>query len=158
MIIDRIHEIKEKFPHITTKMIYRKLIEDKYMKESEVSLSSVYRYVKDNNLKKSQLEPIERRAYEMANVNNCWQADTSYTLKLDVNGKKLRTYLMAIIDDKSRLIVHAKFFFRDNAVNFQSVLKKAIKKHGVPKKLFVDTGTPYKNTQLSLICTSLGIK
>ncbi len=136
--INKIHEIKEKFPHITTKMVYRKLIEDRYIKESEVSLSSVYRYIRDNNLKKNQLEPIERRAYEMENVNDCWQADTSYTVKLTVNGKKIRTYLMAIIDDKSRLIVHSELFFKDNAVNFQIILKKAIKKYGIPKKLFVD--------------------
>lgn len=155
--INKIHEIKLKFPHITTKMVYRKLIEDKFIKQSDVSLSSVYRYIRDNNLKRNQLEPIERRAYEMANVNDCWQADTSHLLRLNINGKSIKTYLIAIIDDKSRVIVHSEIFFRDNAVNFQIVLKKAIKKYGVPKKLFVDNGGPYKNKQLSLICASLGI-
>lgn len=54
-----------------------------------------------------------------------------------------------------------RFIFRyvlyDNAINFQIVLKKAIAKYGVPKKLFVDNGGPYKNDQLSMICASLGI-
>jgi len=155
--INEIHEIKLKFPHITTKMVYRKLIEDGFIKQAEVSLSSVYRYIRDNNLKRSQLEPIERRAYEMENVNDCWQADTSHLLRLKINGKSVKTYLIGIIDDKSRLLVHSEIFFKDNAVNFQLVLKKAIKKYGVPKKLFVDNGGPYKNKQLSLICASLGI-
>ena len=31
-----------------------------------------------------------------------------------------------IIDDKSRLIVGGRFFFEDNSVNFQNVLKDAI--------------------------------
>ncbi len=156
-VMYEIHEIKSKFPHITTKMVYRKLVEDGFIKVSEVSLSSMYRYIKDNSLKRCQLEPIERRAYEMANVNDCWLADTSHLLRLKVDGKSKKTYLIAIIDDKSRLLVHSEVFFNDNAVNFQIVLKKALKKYGIPKKLFVDNGGPYKNKQLSMIMASLGI-
>lgn len=156
-VVEEIHKIKDKFPHITTKMVYRKLIEDGFIRESKVSLSSMYRYIRANNLKRNQLEPIERRAYEMENVNDCWLADTSHLLRLKVNGRKKKTYLVSIIDDKSRLLVHSEVFFSDNAVNFQIVLKKAIKKYGVPKKLFVDNGGPYKNKQLSMITASLGI-
>lgn len=156
-VMNEIYEIKAKFPHITTKMVRRKLIEDSFIKASEVSLSSMYRYIKANNLKRNQLEPIERRAYEMANVNDCWLADTSHLLRLKINGKSKKTYLIAIIDDKSRLLVHSEIFFNDNAVNFQIVLKKAIKKYGIPKKLLVDNGGPYKNKQLSMITASLGI-
>jgi transposase InsO family protein len=155
--IDEINNIKEKFPHITTKMIYQKLIEDGYIKESEVSLSSLYRYIRDNNLKRSQLEGVERKAFEMENVNDCWQADTSHLLRLNIDGKLKKTYLVAILDDKSRLIVHAEIFFNDNAINFQIALKKAIKKFGVPKRVFVDNGGPFKNKQIKLICASLGI-
>ena len=156
-VMNEIYEIKAKFPHITTKMVHRKLIEDGFIKASEVSLSSMYRYIKANNLKRNQLEPIERRAYEMENVNDCWLADTSHLLRLKINGKSKKTYLIAIIDDKSRLLVHSEIFFNDNAVNFQIVLKKAIKKYGIPKKLLVDNGGPYKNKQLSMITASLGI-
>jgi transposase InsO family protein len=156
-VMNEIYEIKTKFPHITTKMVRRKLIEDGFIKASEVSLSSMYRYIKANNLKRNQLEPIERRAYEMENVNDCWLADTSHLLRLKINGKSKKTYLIAIIDDKSRLLVHSEIFFNDNAVNFQIVLKKAIKKYGIPKKLLVDNGGPYKNKQLSMITASLGI-
>jgi transposase InsO family protein len=53
--------------------------------------------------------------------------------------------------------MHAKFFFADNAVNFQHCLRKAITKYGVPKRLYVDNGSPYKNEQLRLICAGLGI-
>jgi len=155
--IDKIHDIKEKYPYITTKMVYQKLVEDKYIKASEVSLSSVYRYIRDNNLKRNQMAPVERRAYEMEHSNDCWQGDTSYGPKIIINGKKVQTYLISLIDDKSRLVTHAEFFLNDNAINLQIVLKKAIKKYGIPKKLFVDNGKPYKNTQLNLICASLGI-
>lgn len=155
--INKIHDIKEKFPYITGKLVYQKLIEDGYIKASKTSISSVQRYIRDNNLKRNQLAPLERKAFEMEFANDCWQSDTSHGPTIKVNGKKLRTYLISIIDDASRLITHGEFFFNDNAVNMQATLKKAIAKYGIPKRLFVDNGSSYKNDQLRLICASLGI-
>ena len=73
----------------------------------------------------------------MPHSNDCWQADTSHGPYLTINGKKTLTYLIAIIDDASRFIVGAKFFFNDNSINLQDVFKSSIKKYGVPKKLLL---------------------
>ena len=83
--------------------------------------------------------------------------DTSHGPIITIDGKKVQTYLIQLMDDASRLIVGYQFFLRDNALNFQLVLKQAIKTYGVPKRLFVDNGMPYKNHQLSLICATIGI-
>ena len=64
--------------------------------------------------------------------------DTSHGPILTIDGKKVQTYLIQLIDDASRLIVGYEFFLNDNAINFQLVLKQAIKTYGVPKKIFVD--------------------
>lgn len=64
---------------------------------------------------------------------------------------------MVFIDDHSRLIVGARAFFNDNALNMQSLFKEAIKLHGIPKQLYADNGGPYSNKQLSIICARLGI-
>ena len=95
--------------------------------------------------------------FEMECVNDCWQSDTSDGPYITVDGIKKRAKLIMFIDDKSRMITGFDFFFNDNAINMQTVLKKAVKKYGIPKKLFVDNGGPYSNKQLSLICASLGI-
>lgn len=47
-------------------------------------------------------------------------------------------------------------FIMMNSYNFQKVLK-AVARYGIPNKLYLDNGSPYKNEQLSLICGSLGI-
>lgn len=153
----QVHELKEKFPYITGKLIYLKLIEGGYIKAVDTSLSTVLRYIKNNNLKTSQLIPIERRAFEMEFSNDCWQSDTSHGPIITVDGKKVKTYLISFIDDASRLIVHADFFFNDNAINMQLVFRKAISKYGVPKKIYVDNGSSYRNEQLNLICANLGV-
>lgn len=60
------------------------------------------------------------------------------------------------IDDASRKILCADFYFNDNALNMQSTFKAAITKFGKPKRLYVDNGGSYKNLQLELICASIG--
>ena len=63
-----------------------------------------------------------------------------------------------IIDDHSRMIVGGEIFYHDNAVNYQKVLKDAIASFGIPDKLLMDNGSPYKNGQLSFILGNLAIK
>ncbi len=155
--IKKIHELKESLPYITGTLIYHKLVEEGYIKSSKASLATVLRYIRENNLKRSQLAPVDRRAYEMEFSNDCWQSDTSHGPVITVNGQKKKTYLITFIDDASRLILHGEFFFQDNSVNMQTTFKKAISKYGIPKKLFVDNGGTYKNDQLRLICASLGV-
>ena len=156
--IQRIISLREEMPNITGTAIYKKLIEDDYIKEKEVSLSTILRYIKNNNLKAGQVCNIERRMFEMEHVNDCWQADTSVGPYLKIDGIKYKTYIIMFIDDKSRLIMGYDIFLNDNAVNMQKVFKNAIKTYGKPKRLFVDNGGPYDNKQLSLICASLGIE
>ena len=153
--IEKIEEIKEKYPHITGKAIYKKLLEEGIINASDVSISSLYRFLNNNKL--HEHNQVERKAFEMEFANDCWQGDTSHGPIITVDGKKVQTYLIQLIDDASRLMVGYKFFLRDNALNFQIVLKDAIKTYGIPKRIFVDNGTPYKNMQLKSICASMGI-
>lgn len=155
--IAKIHELKGTLPYITGTLVYKKLVEEGYVKASKTSLATVLRYIRENNLKRNQLAPVDRRAYEMEFANDCWQSDTSHGPVIKVNGQKKKTFLITFIDDASRLILHGEFFFQDNAVNMQTVFKKAISKYGIPKRIFVDNGGTYRNDQLRLICASLGI-
>lgn len=154
----KIETLREEFPRITGTAIYNKLIEDGYIYKNDISLSTILRYIKNNNLKAGQVCNIERRMFEMQSVNDCWQADTSVGPYIKINGIKYKTYIIMFIDDKSRLIMGYDIFFNDTAINMQKVFKKAIKTYGKPKRLFVDNGGPYDNKQLSLICASLGIE
>ena len=155
-LIERIHAVKNTYPHITGKLVYLKLVEDGHLKSSRVSLSTVLRYIRDNNLKPTQLGASEVKAFEMEYANDCWQADSSVGPRIKIDGVSHKTYMISIIDDASRMITHIEIFLNDNALNVQKVLRKAVAKYGVPKKLYVDNGGPYKNEQLKYICASLG--
>ena len=157
LVEERIIELRKEYPRITAKKIHEKLQEEKYISK-DVSVHAIFRYLKSNNLKAIQISKKEKKKYEHDNPNDSWQSDTSTGPYIKVEGKSKRVYLIMIIDDASRMIVGYDFFYEDNAINMQKVLKSAIKKYGIPKQLYVDNGSPYKNEQISLITARLGIK
>ena len=157
LVEERIIELRKEYPRITAKKIHEKLLEEKYIKK-DVSVHAIFRYLKSNNLKAIQISKKEKKKCEHDNPNDSWQSDTSTGPYIKVEGKSKRVYLIMIIDDASRMIVGYDFFYEDNAINMQKVLKSAIKKYGIPKQLYVDNGSPYKNEQISLITARLGIK
>ena len=156
--IEEIFRLKQQFPRINATLIYTKLIADGFIKQSEVSISTVQRFIKNNDLKSARNPNIkDRKASEEEFPCNMYQADTSHSIYITENGIKRKTYLIFIVDDHSRMIVGARFFYNDNAYNFQIVLKEAIARYGLCNKLYMDNGSPYTNEQLSLILGSLGI-
>jgi putative transposase len=154
---EKIVDYKKSYPHISGTLIYNKLIEDGYINSNNVSKSTILKFIRDNYLLFSDVTKTDRRAFEMEFANDMWDADTSHGPYLTINGKKVKTYLIAIIDDASRLITNAKFYFEDNAINFQLTFKEALKKYGIPKKIFLDNGSTYKNEQLGIICANVGM-
>lgn len=156
--ITKIYELREKYPRLTATGIRDKMIMDGFIKASDASVTTFQRFIKKNNLKGASAPgQKDRKAFEEEFCTGMYQADTLYGPYVKVRGVAKRTYCIMIIDDKSRLIVGGMFFFEDNSVNFQKVLKYAVATFGIPTKLYVDNGSPYKNIQLSLICGQLGI-
>jgi transposase InsO family protein len=156
---DSIVALRREFPKINATIIYERLIAQGVIDACEASLSTVQRFVRarcTGTLEATDTK--DRRAFEAERVCGIWQADTLYGVYVPTDrGKRARTYLTMVIDDKSRLIVGARFFLSDNAQTFQCVLKDAIIRFGIPERLFVDNGSPYRNDQLTGICGRLGI-
>ena len=156
--IAEIFRLKQQFSRINATLIYSKLIADGFIKQSEVSLSAVQRFIKKNDLKSARNSNIkDRKAFEEEFPCTMYQADTCHSVYITENGIKRKTYLFHVVDDHSRMIVGARFFYNDNAYNFQLVLKEALARYGLCKKLYSDHGGPYSNGQLRLILGSLGI-
>lgn len=156
--ISEIYKLKEQFPKLDAVQIHLRLVEEGLL-PAVVSSRTVQRFIKAKGLKNPAASGAlkDRKAFEEPFFGAMWQADTCHFPYVpDSDGKRRRTYLIAIVDDHSRMIVGARLFFEDNAYNFQKVLKDAIAARGIPNKLYVDNGSPYKNSQLSFICGSIG--
>ncbi|MCL2112308.1 MAG: DDE-type integrase/transposase/recombinase [Clostridiales bacterium] len=156
--INEIYKIKERFPKLDAVQIHVRLVQDGLI-PATVSPRTIQRYIKNNGLKNAAAsgQMKDRKAFEEEFFGAMWQADTCFFPYVpDEHGRKQRTYLIAIVDDHSRMIVGARLFFEDNAYNFQKVLKDATAAYGIPNKLYCDHGPSYENSQLSLICGSVG--
>ena len=154
--IEEIYRLKNEFPRLNATQIYHQLVASSFIPAS-VSVSSVQRFIKKNDLKSARNPNMrDRKAFEEDSFGRMWQADTCYLPHITENGSRKRVYCVMIIDDHSRLLVGGSLFYNDNAYNFQKVLKQAVATYGIPDKLYVDNGAPYSNSQLSMICGSIG--
>jgi putative transposase len=109
---EAIAAIRREFPRVNATIIYERLIESGVINKHDVSLSTVQRYLKTVPGSAYSLPKKDRRAFEAEEVCGIWQADTLYGPYITDGKKKRRTYLMSIIDDKSRLVVGTRFFLR----------------------------------------------
>ena len=73
-------------------------------------------------------------------------------------GKLVNTYLSSLIDDHSRLILHAEFYDNQKADIVEDTFHKAVLKHGVWDSAYLDNGKQYISGQLEKSCARLGIR
>ena len=62
------------------------------------------------------------------------------------------------MDDASRLITHSAFCLGEKAVDIEGVLKQAVLKRGLCRKLVIDNGSAYRAGSLQSICARLDIR
>lgn len=153
---DQIIERKTENPALSAKAIYSSLIASGAITCKDVSLCTIQRFISNNSQLLRTAPAKDRKAFEFEFPNDCWQSDISVGPYITVEGKKKRTFIIAFIDDASRLILHCEAFYVDNFISLLSVFKKAVAKRGIPKKIFVDNGKVYKSEQMQFICAFLG--
>jgi putative transposase len=99
--------------------------------------------------------------FEHAHRNDLWQGDMTGGLWLPnpLGPKKPRQcFLHAVIDDHTRYVPHAEFYFRQNLTCLLDGLRKAMHAGGVCSTLFVDNGSAYQHHQLERMAARLGTR
>lgn len=96
--------------------------------------------------------------FEAEFSNQLWQSDMLFGPYVQhPRGGKGKTFLYATLDDASRLIPHAQFYFDEGLESLLNCLRQGIGARGVPTSLYVDNGKVYRSEQLARIAASLGI-
>jgi transposase InsO family protein len=99
--------------------------------------------------------------YEAATVNATWQSDVmdGFFLPDPVDPTRFKeVHLMGFIDDHSRLITHAEWYFKESLPCLFDCFKKAVSKNGCPALLYWDNGPIYRSHQVKLVAARLGGK
>jgi len=156
---EKIVELRKKQMDYSVSLFYDQLVDNEEIYPSDVSYSTLHRFLKRNDLldNSSLKQQPDRRRFAHDVVNQMWEGDLSYGPYLNINGKKKRSYLLAFIDDCSRIIPHAMFSLTEKFSALQKVFSEALLKRGLPKRVYVDNGKIYRSDQFHLACAELGI-
>ena len=163
-LAEAIHEVLPTLSYNKTGMIpkstlYRQLLDKGLVTRSQLSQTSFYRMVRENNLLDTEQCQKLRRSFAMQFANELWQADTMYGPSIaQADGKERKTFLIAFIDDASRVITHAEFFYRDNTGNMIDAFRSALFKRGKPERLYFDNGSNYTSKEILQACVRLDIR
>lgn len=129
--------------------------------KGKLSRSSVHRFLQHHRLSKRlplSVNTIERRAFVAAHAGDLWQGDVLHGPTVQTEQGMRKTYLVSLMDDATRLIVHSAFCLSETALDIEGVLKQAILKRGLPNKLLIDNGPAYRAKSLQTICAFLDIR
>lgn len=130
-----------------------------------VARSTLERHLRQQGLSgreiQSQQKQVSSRRFNRQGRNTLWQSDLKYGPYLpdpQHPGRKVRTYLLAILDDATRMVVHAEFYDNQKLPVLEDTFRKAVFKCGVPDALYVDNGKIFISQWMKLACAKLRIR
>lgn|SRR3990167_105952 len=139
------------------------------------SYNTIRRYMKANGLCKrrvikqrqtegailacERLESREVRSYEVDYVHGLWHLDFHHGSRkiLDKNGEWRKPLLLAIIDDHSRLICHAQWYWHEDTESLVHGFMQALQKRALPRALMSDNGSAMTSAEFTEGLERLGI-
>jgi len=155
---EAIIDLKKNHPKLSVRSILGCLVEKNHMKPNEVSKTTVYRILGIELSKRlSSITGKEQKRFVHRYPNQCWQGDVMHGpyIKDQQCGKARKTYLVAFIDDASRLIVGSEFFFAETSANIKTILRNAVLTYGVPSKLYLDNGRNFCADDIRIACAKM---
>jgi transposase InsO family protein len=152
-------ELKSEIPALNVPQLIEQMNQQNRVSTGIVlNNSTVYRFLHQQNLMDlPEKKPVDRRKFEAELPNDLWQSDVMHGPRVDVNAKMRKSYLIAVIDDHSRLITHGQFYLSETLDCYLQAFENALAKRGLPRKLYVDNGAAFRSRHLEYISASLAI-
>jgi transposase InsO family protein len=161
-VVEALLSAKEDNPKLSVQLVIREARKSPEVPaELPLPSSTVHRLLARHGLMdKPKEDPGERdrRRFAFAQAGELWMSDVMHGPSVTVGDRtKRKTYLIAFLDDATRVVPHAAFALSENTATFLPVLQQAILRRGLPARLYTDNGANYRSQHLSLVCAKLGI-
>ena len=159
-IAEAMIELRQTHPRWTLALMLRELVVLKLWDETHPSRSTLYRFARNHNLMRDpHLATIEVvRRFEFEKFGQMWIADFMHGPKLYEGKKKRKSYLHVIIDDCTRYVVSGRFYSSESIQSLILELMIAIRRHGIPHRLYTDNGSAYNSRHLKIVCANLSMQ
>ena len=162
-IIERAIELREEAPSRKTSRLIDLIVNEARQRGEEPPViyeSTLNYHLRARGCTRSRLRSKTRvfRRFEHPHRNSCWQGDWCHGIWLPhptQPGKRRQCFLHGFIDDRTRYIPHAEFYFRQNLPCLADCLRKAVLKGGVPEMTYVDNGACYQARQFKMMTARL---
>jgi len=160
--VEALLSAKEANPKLSVQLVIREARKSPDVpQELPLPASTVHRLLARHGLMdtpKEEPREHDRRRFAFAQAGELWMSDVMHGPSVLVGERtKRKTYLIAFIDDATRVIPDAAFALSENTATFLPVLQQAILKRGLPQRLYVDNGANYRSQHLALVCAKLSI-
>jgi transposase InsO family protein len=142
-------------------MILSEAVRNGIIAEGEVSPSTLRRLFREHGLSRqpqNRHDRRERRRWDSGRVGAVWHMDVCHVWRRDADGKPVKAYVHAIIDDHSRYVVGLSAREHEQETDALSVFCAALLQHPACGILYVDNGSCYKGEVLALALERLGIR
>lgn len=99
--------------------------------------------------------------FQKDHANDLWQADCSGGLYLPDprnHGQHKEVRLISMIDDATRVVTHAEFFWDEQVPSLFDCFRKALLKRGKVAQIYTDNGPCFKAHAFARTCTQLKIE
>jgi transposase InsO family protein len=161
-VADLLVSIKEDHPKLSVPLVVREARASGHVPaDLPLPASTVHRLLTQAGLMRKDLNAptnADRRRFAFAKAGELWMSDVMYGPTVFVADRTRRkTYLIAFLDDATRVIPYAAFALSENTQAFLPVFKQALMRRGLPLRLYVDNGANYRSHHLALVCAKLGI-
>jgi len=159
-IADLILRAKREKPRRSIRRIIRMLERARVVDAGALSPSSVHRLLAlhDASARPLRGPSAERRSYLHEHAGDLWVADSMHGPPVIArNGNVRKSYLLTQIDGATRFVPHSYFNISEDSWAQEHGFKGAVRKHGPPRRYYVDRGPAYIAHSLRIICAELGI-
>ena len=166
----KILALVEERPRRTVPQLRRLLMNDEEYAPliEQVSDRSIYRFLCENGLtqkarmaKRLHGDRAAFRRFEAGCSLQLVQGDARDGIWLPAQPgeeKTRKTYLFGWVDDYSRRILHAQYFWDEKLPRMEETFKTMVLRWGIPQKLYLDNGNVYIAKQFAQILADLDIK
>jgi transposase InsO family protein len=161
--VESLLELRQAYPLLTLKALAKELVRTGKLQEGRFSLSTLYRRLAEAGLDRQSMKMGSgvkgpTKAFEVPLPNMLWMADCMHGVPIRTEQGAQKTFLFALIDDCTRVCVHAQFYAYERLEGFLDTLRKAVQGRGVPDKLYTDNGSAFISQQLAIVCANLGTR
>lgn len=162
--IEALLSMRRTQPDLYVATLLRQLERQGTIEQGSVSLTTIYRALRANGLDKASMKAAgaqgPTKAFEVSWANQLWMTDGMWgpSLPIEEGGKPIRTHLLALIDDCSRLCPHGQYYPGEKIECFLDLFKHALRSRGIPEKLYTDNGALFRSDHLRSVCANFGIR